>query len=517
MNTIKYVLLYFTILISLLSCSLATYNTRVPAQELKFDYEELPGNRGPWENPGFNYSSCVRKTLNQTTIPFDKFNTFLPECAPEVLYSWQNENMIKFYSDNSSLDNTLPVQRLFLWRTPSNSYGYGVAPLRIKLKKTAKFVLLPFKNRQNEVKKGWDGEEARLRSCANWKVDLNAPKETVFVTMHGDKANDDLNKVHEYILCDDEAIESWSVVSPELLQEIQWETDQVLGRANLDDSALDNYDALLMAVKKPWEYTCDRLNWNQSVFVRNINWIKDKLRENSFTNIYYAKGASHSREEHFSVTRPTYYLRNKKEKSNNYISNIKIKYLDQNGNEIIPTTNKIDIESCIKNQNCYLPFNSNELVQNQNVKKITIAWNCNNSNNYNFIESSIRSVSTLQNIKQDILADQFHVQCIDNQLTQIKEYFPKEGSIKVESSSYGQEGKSVDTTSYTQDFCNEKVVCEYNIAEKYLGIKQPNDKASFNIKFRCLETGKLHDISVPAPASGQVWRFSCFGPSQKIK
>lgn len=88
----------------------------------------------------YYFRKCFNDFTFGTSIPFqgkpDNY-TFRPECAPDVLYSWQKTHKINSESIKKS---PLPNKKfLFAWRTPLGTFGYGDTLIRMKLKKNIKY------------------------------------------------------------------------------------------------------------------------------------------------------------------------------------------------------------------------------------------------------------------------------------------------------------------------------------------------------------------------------------------
>ncbi len=402
--------------------SLSVHSVFSNAEELTHSGQRLKNARGPWTDPGFNYAHCANGSINGSTTPFDAEGTFRPECAPEVLYSWQNQEMISLYERQATAENILPVQRMFLWRTPLGSFGYGIAPLRIKLKPTTRFVDIPLSLRTQAFHSiGWYGEEARLKTCEFWKTRLSASGQVVFVSVQGDRTQSDTRRAHEYILCDSEAVESWSVVSPEILQEIQWELDQILGRTTETSLKGFQFDVLSRQLQEPWNYTFDSMNWSVSYLIQALNWMHQSLREGKHGIIHYAKDIPPSRERHFSVSRPNYYLRRPLLQNTVEPKLEPMKILSIRANRIshsgevtnLPQANDRLSESCIGHPYCYWDF-YNEVVSNRESSggALSVEWNCETESEPRSIRFPFVDPLNLEGVSSDLLYNMAQLHCL---------------------------------------------------------------------------------------------------------
>lgn len=133
----------------------------------------------------------------------------------------------KIESERSNSQRLLPLhQALYLWRTPIGTYGYGDAALRIKLKPDAHFVPVVIGGPSTD----FSAIKGDPRSCENLDKVFGRIERAVYVVRladYFDQWNMDRAPYHEYILCSDEAIASWSYDTPEFLEEMSRERDWI--------------------------------------------------------------------------------------------------------------------------------------------------------------------------------------------------------------------------------------------------------------------------------------------------
>src|SRR4051812_14965556 len=53
----------------------------------------------------YSWKDCEQKIFAGHTLPFDQFGNFIPECAPDTLYSWKKEFFIDLMAKNSTPTN----------------------------------------------------------------------------------------------------------------------------------------------------------------------------------------------------------------------------------------------------------------------------------------------------------------------------------------------------------------------------------------------------------------------------
>lgn len=122
------------------------------------------------------------------------------------------DKVIKIISESTS-ENILPLEFLYLWRTPVGSFGYGDLSIRIKLKPNVKFKLIGRFERKCPISPEQDAN-------------------TVYV-WDGQGMNH-LEGYSEYILCSSGPVESWSYGMPQALEEIKRELTWIFTHSEND-------------------------------------------------------------------------------------------------------------------------------------------------------------------------------------------------------------------------------------------------------------------------------------------
>ncbi len=235
---------------------------------------------------GYVWKKCERPELEGITIPFDKDGKFLPECAPDTLYSWKSRAALDSILANMTPDNLYPMDGgnyysgVYLWRTPLGTFGYGDTLLRFKLKSNVKFA---------EVDRG-------SRDCNLQKfVD-----ETVYVIHLRDSV------ALDYLICSPKVIASWSFGRPEILEEmtaeLEWTTEH-------DTKDFDRYakskrgvpgSSLVKAIP------VDGKDFSQEALERNFANIVASIKKNE-GKIFFAQDLDADPLTHFSTRRPNYF------------------------------------------------------------------------------------------------------------------------------------------------------------------------------------------------------------------
>jgi hypothetical protein len=453
---------------------------------------------GPWKNPDFNYSNCTSQTTNATSAPFDSSGRFLKECAPEVLYSWQTQEMLGYYATHSTPQQLLPIQRLFAWRTPLYMYGFGGGVLRMKLRPETRFVLLPQDVRTYAIDNfGWNTEDARVKACQYWNNTLKAPAKTVFVAIY--------DQVSEYILCDDSAVESFSTNTPELLQELQWEREAMIMSM---ETKQFHHDRPVLYTGYPWEMSADGKDWSFHHFLENVTWIRTTVIENKYTDVYYAAGVPKSRTRHFSVSRPTYFLR-RQLNPNEKIKSIHIYYSQNNEPwKEVKTAPVGNLTTCVGEASCYWTMPA---VTSDDA--FGVEWTCENSPKVH----RFYSLGTyLEDGERTFLNSQFNIQCSDTSAFDDLDHYVFSGTpvkkMKVVSACYGNKN----VTKLAADFCDGKSECEYGITAKRLDPSGEVVNPDFELDYDCGDHN-LKRLHLPAPVENKIWNLSCDKEPQEIR
>lgn len=473
--------------------------------------------RGPWKNPGFNYAHCSLDTLNGTSTPFNYNGQFRPECAPEVLYSWQTLPMLEHYTGQSTAKNILPLQRLFAWRTPLWLYPYGKAPLRLKLKPETRFINLPFSLRSQAYHRfGWEGERPRLQACQLWTKTLQTGPNTVFVSIHGDESTQDIQGVQEYIFCDSSAIESFSLLSPELLQEMQWELDQVLGYETA--SSLNRFliERPVLTDSLPWLADHDNKDASQARLFANINWMFQSMKNPKYHQIYYNHGVTPDRDKHFSVRSPRYYLRRNDGASDQQITSIEFQ-VDHNKEGWQSLNTDLGFRtSCLNKQYCYWFLNPLESELNL-YREFRVVWQCSGSEQFYAASMYRAKMQTMNGLRTPIINSLLNPHCpAAPEFTSEKEP-PQKKQLIIDQALYESQNQQLDITKAVASFCNGKEICDYKVHRKFLNWSDFDREAQIQIRFHCNDDLKSKALVVSPPAEEQVWRLSCSSNPQRLR
>lgn len=160
-------------------------------------------------------SECHRDDMAGAYYLWNQNGEFLPQCAPEILYSWRSLTWLTSLQnrhDNQNAHHHWPripdeafVERYF-WMTPLGTFGYGQGVLRVKLRPHIHFRAI----------------ERSQRHCSLFSEEEK--RTTVFMAVSRPPDTDAY--FTEFITCSEEVVESWSIDSSvayeEALREFTW-------------------------------------------------------------------------------------------------------------------------------------------------------------------------------------------------------------------------------------------------------------------------------------------------------
>lgn len=168
------------------------------------------------------FNECINDQFGGTTIPFYgnfESNQFRPECAPEVLYTWTEDDLEK---DPALAKDFLEGAGFrYTWRTPIATFGYGTNLLRIKLKKTTRFKLV----------------RPEVRDCRT----LSEEEKDQFVIVSPYYLADRDIYFTDYVICSSKVAHSWSMGTMASYLEAQNEYSYVKNNFTESDFFYDAY------------------------------------------------------------------------------------------------------------------------------------------------------------------------------------------------------------------------------------------------------------------------------------
>jgi len=249
------------------------------------------------------FSLCHNAFTFGTSIPFkgtpDK-PIFVPECAPDTLYSWQKSSRINL--DNFSKSPLINGIFLYTWRTPIGTFGYGDVQLRLKLKKNVKF---------RWVK---TGDQACPKADQENTVYVHAYPFGVFIASAVD-----------YLLCSKGPVESWSAGSLGAFFEAKNELDFISMRPYEYPQPYDSYGIGFLRTKpvprsvfypdNPYFMSWDNdlgHDWSEKGLLKKIENLK--IKKFGFQNRIYCHQNEHcDLQNHFQSHETNYFSLTKKQ------------------------------------------------------------------------------------------------------------------------------------------------------------------------------------------------------------
>lgn len=207
----------------------------------------------------------------------------LPQCRPDTLYSWGDEQKFKTLRGLMSGDTWQKIRPIYATPGAVTTFNYGPIPLRIKLKPGVKF-----KATESHYSCGYGGEVTEEQ------------RETVYYRK-------DVYK--DWVICSTDVIESWSHSLPQHYDEIIKDLRDHRRRPGPENVIYYYY---LQNDKKTIftdDYLDGRSGFTEKVLKGFLQQFVQRVRENKGEIFYNPKTPSDRRtiEQHFKTDRPLYF------------------------------------------------------------------------------------------------------------------------------------------------------------------------------------------------------------------
>ena len=253
------------------------------------------------ESIGYTHKKCEALDEGKVVLPIQlESQKVIPECAPEVLYVWQNLKIIQYYEKKSQEGEFFPVHSpLVTWRTPLGEFAFGDYLIRIKLKPNLKFFLNA-------------GEWEETGGC-KYLSDEDKKNTIIFGYYSGGK------NFSDYVICSPEVIHSWSYGTPkihqELLQEYVWVKmhedqldlfDRPYKTRKTESFTDQDYDATAF-----FKFKRNSLNWSETEVLKRLKLHEALLDQVQPTQIHFREGEPNFPKLHDCVSYPDYFNDNR--------------------------------------------------------------------------------------------------------------------------------------------------------------------------------------------------------------
>lgn len=180
------------------------YITAWQDRDLKKGFRQAAG----FENVGFSQKFCEVKA-HRYHLTKNQNGYIVPECTPEILYSWGGFDKLNWFVNNMGNSKSWPSpmpRGLFTTSSAAGTFGYGPVAIRIKVKPSVRFKL---------------AVSPAVSTCAgyfaNGTINRESAKNTIVSRL--DLRADGLSFL-EYTICSSEVIDSWSYGKSEHFDEI---------------------------------------------------------------------------------------------------------------------------------------------------------------------------------------------------------------------------------------------------------------------------------------------------------
>jgi hypothetical protein len=155
---------------------------------------------GPWK-------ACEAAELDGRPIKNDGTH-LVRECTPDTLYSWGGPEKVIWYLENLPSGKKWPgklSRTLFTVPSAASTFGYGLYPIRVKLKPGVKARLVV---------------DPTSYTCEGYLSDGTLNDESVKNTVVARYRKSGGQSLLEYAVCSSDVMESWSFGTPELFEEV---------------------------------------------------------------------------------------------------------------------------------------------------------------------------------------------------------------------------------------------------------------------------------------------------------
>ncbi len=375
---------------------------------------------------------------------------FRPECAPDVLYSWQPDDEIDW---NAFTRSPLPKGYLYTFRTPLATFGYGDVQIRIKLKAGVRFRYI----------------SSDQRHCDSYSSEERSS--TVFV------AYLDWIAATDYILCSPDVVESWSART--LGSRMEAEKEMAVLEANRSNP-IQSYDSYRhFPDRRKYFVDISKNSYFMELHDPRTDWSSRTLQSrydqmdrsfNSSTGRIHTHEKNEARHQvhqvvasrHFDSKLPgNYFALSKSEQ---------LRALKDAGVQATFPTNVIEIIEVVDSRGA----KGTPAIGRQLHERCDLQTSC-----------SVDLGPTLAT----------H----ENRLTVLE-------------ATYGLNQPTVkrgNVTAQAKIFCDGKSSCEYQVAERRLGDPAPGLVEDFEIQYQCGVDPQIYRTYVDAPAEKQVRLLTC--------
>lgn len=253
-----------------------------------FAQDAVPNLRFSYAFPyEFTYDFCRANDPLGVTVPIDRAGNFYKKCAPDTLYSWQDEAKVVEWLKESTPSNILPISYLYTWRTPIGTFAYGKVGVRIKLRRNTFFIRI-------------DRPIHYDPNCNQLAREFGPNAPNVYIKVHDYEGAP--RSISEYLICSTAPVESWSVGQPLFLEEMEREIEWIQTHTH------DKYDLYIpLQGPVPWKNTTIDAGWFADPWTEKT--LLDRLEDTHTRTpeIRFRADAIQSLEDHFATNTPVYF------------------------------------------------------------------------------------------------------------------------------------------------------------------------------------------------------------------
>lgn len=260
-------------------------------RDLKKGFRRAAG----FEDVGFSQKHCEVKE-HRYHLTKNQNGFIVPECTPEILYSWGGFDKLNWFVSNMGNGKKWPSpmpRGLFTTASAAGTFGYGPVAIRIKVRPTVRFKLVVS-----------PGTSTCAGYFANGTISHDSAKNTIVSRL--DLRADGLSFL-EYTICSPEVIDSWSYGKSEHFDEILRDHNWMLTKNYYYWDAYSKYNGVDVYLNNTLDQAA--ASYKTIYTVESIQKRMGLLRaliQGGFGQIMAQSPEARAR--HFKVTRPNYYI-----------------------------------------------------------------------------------------------------------------------------------------------------------------------------------------------------------------
>ena len=225
----------------------------------------------------------------------NKDGYLVSECSPDTLYSWGDYKTLEDYTKAMGDGKWVGKlhETLYTALSPVSTFGYGMIPVRLKIKPGVKYIL----TLDSKFK-----EANQCKAYFKFGILTEASASNTIVVRIMDAYDFSLM---EYNICSSDVIESWSYGTRQNYDEITLDAEKLLA-GDFDTFPYSKRNGIGDFIDSPVDKESFNTHYERSTFderTSNLWWIAKQ----GLGHIYYSPGTPHDASKHFATAHPVYF------------------------------------------------------------------------------------------------------------------------------------------------------------------------------------------------------------------